>query len=158
MIFINDKVMAKKGTKKAAVETVNEEIKQETPVAGAVKAEETKENAIPTEVDIEEVQKSIESVSTEIKMPEVKEEPEVPNPLDEVKNDMVEVEKVVEEAGNAVQDEKVSNEKKVEEINKAIEKIDELSKKTEKIINEAAKKQKNIINVTSWWNGSGYDF
>ena len=118
-------------------------------------------DAYEAKVDIEALAESIKNVDTTI--------PSNEESLKEIENKIIEEikpiqnlqEKVSEMVENQEEFNKIISENPENAetiINNEIKKVEALKREVEKLINSTPIKSKKISNMTSWWNGMGYDF
>lgn len=166
-------VEAAEGTVEVPVETTEESVEEtvETPavepVAGEVENTETEEvSDAATELtpeNIEKIEKALSEVDAEIKADAIEKE------VDELNKELEEsIDKVAEISDKVAQ---ITDEKKLDGIvekdpeeakaliETEIKKAEDLKNEIKGKINETPKKKvSRPANVTSWWNGMGYDF
>ena len=118
-------------------------------------------DASEAKVDIEALAEYIKNVDTTI--------PSNEESLKEIENKIIEEikpiqnlqEKVSEMVENQEEFNKIISENPENAetiINNEIKKVEALKREVEKLINSTPIKSKKISNMTSWWNGMGYDF
>ena len=123
-----------------------EPVVESSPTEEPAPVEETKE---PTEVKLEDVEKSIDEVDTDLKLTDEEEQPEEVKQLEELGDAMKELE------ANKVDFEKQMDENP----ENAAEIIEDQLKKANNIKNRLVKIKKSVDNAgfTNVWNGMGYD-
>ena len=155
------KAEKKETVKKTKAVKVEEPKVEEAPITFTVEVEE-EVTETPTVVEVEEpktVEEAIEAVDTELTFDEdlITETAEkIEEELEPIK-EISEKWKEIEEAEGKLNEILSSNDPQKAEniIAEELDKAQELKEKIEKIIN---KPRVSNSNVTSWWNGMGYDF
>ena len=135
--------------------------KKKTVVESAPVDETNVIDASEAKVDIEALAESIKNVDTTIPSNEesLKEiENKIIEELKPIQNLQEKVSEMVEnqEEFNKIISENPENAETI--INNEIKKVEALKREVEKLINSTPIKSKKISNMTSWWNGMGYDF
>ena len=153
---VKEKKTTTKSKKEEIVSTLNVENTIEQEI---VEKENTTEVQDVSELtpNIDDIEKSLNEVNTEIKIESV--ENELEKTAEKTIEDLKETTSKIEEfeASKADFNKKIQEqpEKAQEIIKEEIKRVEKMKSETEKIINST--KKKPIIGVTSWWNGMGYN-
>ena len=148
-----------KAVKLDVVNEAKEEVKVEEVKAAEVVEEE---KPVVENAQVEEkpstVEEAIEKVDTTIQTPEntelMKKLDDIITPVSEVKLEVKAITSGQKELEKIVNGDLEKAEKTLQE---EVKKAKDLKNKLDKMINNT-KKITNKMNVTSWWNGMGYDF